>query len=162
MWGQEETEAVFHHPLFQISIRMNTLQSSHHRKGSLSDMFPSLLRSIITLVSMHTLLRTCAGHSRMSPVIIRLIIVDEQRAVLVITLWLLLGNLDDIKGALKAVALLENLVHLFQGPIGCLGIEEVDTGYHEGVDDGKDDVCLVADVVKGRWCDHDHEELAEC
>lgn len=125
-------------------------------------MFPSLLRSIITLISMHTLLRTCPGHSRMSPVVIRLIIVDEKRTVLVIALRLLLGNLDDVKGALEAVALLENLVHLLQGPIGCLRIEEVDTGYHEGVDDGKDDVRLVADVVEGWWCNHDHEELAEC
>lgn len=98
----------------------------------------------------------------MSPVVIRLIVVDEKRAVLVIALRLLLGNLDDVKGALEAVALLEDLVHLLQGPVGCLGIEEVDTGHHEGVDNGKDDVCLVADVVECWWCHHDHEELAKC
>lgn len=124
-------------------------------------MFPSLLRSIIALVTLETLLRTFARRAHMSSVVIRLIVIDEQRTVLVITLRLLFGNLDDVKSALEAVAILENLVHLLQRPVGCLGVEEVDTRYHEGVDDGKNDVGLVADICEGWRCDHDHEELGK-
>ena len=60
-------------------------------------------------------------------------------AVLVVHVWLLDGNWNDVENARR---LLEDQVHLFEGPVARLGEEEVDGGEDKGVYDGEDDVGL--------------------
>lgn len=52
----------------------------------------------------------------------------------------------------------ENAVHFFEGAVGSLGIEKVDHGEDEGINDSEDNVGLVFDGGESNGCDHyDHE-----
>lgn len=86
-------------------------------------------------------------------------IVHEQLAVLAVAPRLDLGLVHDLEDALPAGGdLVEDAVHLLEGAVGRLRVEEVHRGDHEGVDDCEDDVGLVADRVEGDGRDHhDHE-----
>ena len=86
------------------------------------------------------------------------LIVDEQLAVLAVPLWLIVRNADDGEDAL---ALAEDAVHLLERAVGGFGIEEVDAGHDEGVDDGEDDVGLVTDGREGHGGDHNDHEVED-
>lgn len=45
----------------------------------------------------------------------------------------------------------ENFVDFFEGAAGCLGVEEVDDGDAEGVDDGVDEEVVVVEGCEGYW-----------
>lgn len=70
------------------------------------------------------------------------IVVDEQLSVLAEPPWFLSRHLDNGE---DRVCLVENTIHLLKRAIGRLRIEKVDDGDDEGVNDGKDDVSLIAD-----------------
>ena len=61
-------------------------------------------------------------------------------------------------GIKDTAALAENHIHLLETAIGRLRVEEVHRGENGGVDDGEDDIRLVADAREGdRGDHHDHE-----
>lgn len=91
-----------------------------------------------------------------------LLVVHQQLPVLAIPARLDLGLVHHSKDALPAVGhLVEDAVHLLERAVRRLRVEEVDTGHHEGVDDGKDDVRPPPDVVEGDGRDHDDEEVED-
>lgn len=82
-------------------------------------------------------------------VLLCLVVGDEQLAVAAVPLGLLLGRAHDVDEAPRAADLVEDGVHLLERAVRRLGIEEVHRGHDEGVDDGEDDVRLVADAIEG-------------
>lgn len=88
--------------------------------------------------------------------LLRLQIVDQQLTVLSVASGLVVRNADDVEDIRRLV---EDLVHLLERAVRGLGVEEVDAGDDEGVDDGEDDVGLVADCVEGDGRDHDDHEV---
>jgi hypothetical protein len=85
----------------------------------------------------------------------RIRVVNQQFALLVVPMRQLRGNLDTIE---RVRRLMEDLVHLLETPVRGLGKEEVHGWHDGGVDDGEDDVGLVADGGECDGCDHhDHE-----
>jgi hypothetical protein len=83
------------------------------------------------------------------------VVVDEKLAVLAVAAGLVLGDLDDGEPAAGTLDLVEDGIHLLERAVGRLGIEEVDHGHDDGVDDGKDEVRPVANVVEADGGDHD-------
>lgn len=88
--------------------------------------------------------------------VIDLINGDEELSVLAVLVRLNLCLADDGKGALPAGDLVEDDVHLLEGSEGGFGVEEVDGGDHDGVDDGEDEVGLPLDVVEADRGNHDN------
>ena len=75
--------------------------------------------------------------------------------MLIIPMGLPPGDPDGVE---DGTALPEDDVHLLEAAVGGFGVEEVDGGEDEGVDDGEDDVGPVADAREGDGRDHhDHE-----
>lgn len=87
-----------------------------------------------------------------------ILVVDEELSVLAVAVRLVAGNRDDVEDAGR---ILEDSVHLLQGPVGGLGIEEINDGEDEGVDDRKDDVGLVSDVLESDGGNHDNQEVED-
>lgn len=90
----------------------------------------------------------------MGLMLLRLIVSDKQLAILAITPRQLLSGANDVYVAPQSVAFVEDGVHLLQGPVRGLRVEEVHGRDHERVDHGEDDVGLVSDVVECYGCDH--------
>lgn len=67
--------------------------------------------------------------------------------------WLLRCNADSIPDTL---ALLEDVVHLFEGAVGSLRVEPVEAGDDSGVDHSEDYVGAVLDVCEGNRRNHYH------
>jgi hypothetical protein len=85
----------------------------------------------------------------------RIRIINQQLALFVIPMRHFRCNLDTIE---RIRRLMENLVHFLKTPVRGLGEEEVHGGHDGGVDDGEDDVGLVADGGECDGRDHyDHE-----
>lgn len=82
-------------------------------------------------------------------VLVGLVVGDEELAVAAVAAGLAAGDADDVEEALGAVHLVEDGVHLLEGAVRRLRVEEVHARHDEGVDHGEDDVCLVSDVVEG-------------
>lgn len=88
--------------------------------------------------------------------VIDLINRDEELSVLAILMRLNLCLADDGEGTLPTGDLVEDDVHFLEGSEGGLGVEEVDSGDHDGVDDGEDEVGLPLDVVEADRGNHDN------
>lgn len=86
---------------------------------------------------------------------------DEQVSIVVVPPRLDLGLVHHIQGTPEALDLLEDGIHLFEGSVGRLGEEEVDRREHDGVDDGKDDVCVGLDVLERRGRNHDDQPVKD-
>lgn len=94
-------------------------------------------------------------------VLVRLLVLDEQLAVLAVAAGFAAGDAHDAEPALGPGSLVEDGVHLLERAVRRLGVEEVDGRHHEGVDDGEYCVRVVADGVKGDWRDHDDQEVED-
>ena len=94
-------------------------------------------------------------------VLFRLLVRDEQLAVLAVAAGLVARHVDDLEVGGGAVHFVEDGVHLLERPVRRLRVEEVDARHHEGVDDGEDDVRLVLDRVEGDRRDHDDHEVED-
>merc|ERR1712093_103421 len=90
------------------------------------------------------------------PMLVRLLILDQQLSILIEPARLIPGLLDSRQNRLR---LHEDVVHLFEGSIGSLGVEEVDDREDECIDYGKDDIGLIADAIECNWCNHDNHEV---
>jgi len=66
-------------------------------------------------------------------VLLCVLVVDEKFAVLTVAVRLVAGNGDHVE---DAGGFVEDAVHLLEGPVGGLGIEEVDDGEDECVAGG--------------------------
>lgn len=86
------------------------------------------------------------------------LVIDEQLAVLAVAVGLVAGDRDDVEDAGR---ILEDSVHLLQGSVGGLRVEEIDDGEDESVDDRKDDVSLVSDILESDWGNHDNQEVKD-
>lgn len=105
-----------------------------------------------------------------------LLVVDEKLALLSVAVGLVAGDRNGIE---DAGCLVEDCVHLLQGPIGSFGVEEVDDGedkciaiwnrvsraqtlFHvEYSHDSKDNICLVFDCVERNRRDHDNHKVED-
>lgn len=85
-----------------------------------------------------------------------ILVVDEELAFLAVAVRLVAGHRDDVE---DAGGLLENSIHLLQGSVGGLGVEEIDNGEDEGVDDRKDDVGSISNVLESDGGNHDNQKV---
>lgn len=109
-------------------------------------------------------------------------VIDEQLAVLAVSVGcdFRSGDVDNVKGICclgdivlafggssnsvlddGATYLVEDLIHLLERSVGGLWVEEVDAGDDESIEDGEDDICLVANGCKGHRRDHDDHEVKD-
>lgn len=96
------------------------------------------------------------------PALLGVGVIHQQLAVLAVAPRLHLGLVHDLEHALPAgLDVVEDTIHLLETAVRRLRVEEVDRGHHEGVDDGEDDVGLVADGVEGDGGDHDDHEVED-
>lgn len=119
------------------------------------------IRITTTAYSSSCLLRLLRNDTASSPLSInlrflRLIVGNQQVSGLIIAMWHLVRDLNDVE---RVCSLVEDFIHFLERTVCGLGEEEIDAWDHEGVDDGKDDVGFVADVCKSGWGDHDDHEL---
>ena len=120
--------------------------------------FSILLKRL--LIRSAIVLRT---NNRASPALglmclLRVGIVDKQLTVLAIAMRQLVCNLDNVESVGRLV---EDFIHFLERAVSGFGEEEVDGWDHCGVDDGEDDVGLVANVGKGGGSNHDDEEVED-
>lgn len=54
----------------------------------------------------------------------------------------------------------EHLIYLLQGLVFGLGKVEIDDGDPSCIQNGKNDVCSVADILDGRWSEFDDGKIA--
>jgi hypothetical protein len=88
--------------------------------------------------------------------LLRVRIVNQQLALLVKPVRQVLRNLNNIE---RICRLVEDLVHLLETSVRGLGKEKVNGGYHGSVDDGENNVSLVANRGEGDGRDHDDHEI---
>ncbi len=77
----------------------------------------------------------------------RLFVLDQDLTILAVAVRLGLGNPHHGQDTL---GLVEDAVHLLEGPVRCLRVEEIHHREDEGIDDRKNDIGLVTDARK-RW-----------
>lgn len=86
---------------------------------------------IAILVSLGSSLGQCTlSHTASTPGDICVFVIDKKLAVLAIATGQLLRDLHDVE---HICGLMENGIHLFQRPVGCLRVEEVHDWYDEGI-----------------------------
>ncbi len=89
------------------------------------------------------------------PRLLRLTILDQQLALLTISIRQFLGHSYNIK---RTCRLMENLIHFLERAVRRLRKEKVHARHHGGVDDGEDYIRPVPDVGEGGGSNHyDHE-----